>query len=84
LLYNYIRDKKIITFRNKCKEGERVKLDKLKQKRKLLGYTQEELAEQLSITLAAYRTYEQGIREMKIQTLKEIAIIFRCTIDELV
>jgi transcriptional regulator with XRE-family HTH domain len=61
-----------------------MKLDKLKQKRKLLGYTQEKLAEQLNISLAAYRTYEQGIREMKIQTLKEIAEIFRCTIDELV
>jgi transcriptional regulator with XRE-family HTH domain len=61
-----------------------MKLDKLKKMREQNKITQKEMSNKLKIPLGTYRHYEQGTREIKIQKLKEIAAIFKCTVDELI
>lgn len=52
--------------------------------RKKRGITQKELADQLDLSITAISQYETGKREPKFETLKKIAKIFDCTVDELI
>lgn len=45
--------------------------------------TQEQLAGRLGLSVKQVRTYEQGLREPNLATLKAMATFFQCTIDEL-
>ena len=56
----------------------------IKNERKKLGITQEELAEELSVTRQAVSNWENGKTEPDIETLTKIAQIFDISIDELV
>lgn len=55
----------------------------LKIQRIKRGVTQEELAAATALTVRQIRSYEQGQRNPKPQTLECIAKYFGCTIDEL-
>lgn len=57
---------------------------KLKELRKNLGKTQEDMAKLLNISQTSYGKYELGIAEPDINSLKILADYFYITIDELV
>lgn len=59
-------------------------LIKLKRYRLYKGFTREKLAEELGISKFTLRSYEQGTRNIKTETLKKIAKILGCTVDELI
>lgn len=48
------------------------------------GLKQQELAEELGISLRAYRYYEQGEREPQLSVLVRMADYFDLSLDELV
>ena len=54
---------------------------RLKESRVLRGYTQEEIANKLDITLNAYQKYEQGTRSPSLDTLVKIADFYDVSID---
>ena len=56
----------------------------IKEKRKALNITQEELAEKLNVTRQAVSNWENGKTEPDIGTLTKMAQIFDISIDELV
>lgn len=56
----------------------------IKNKRKKLGITQEQLAEKINVTRQAVSNWENGKTEPDIETLTKIAQIFDISIDELV
>ena len=56
----------------------------LKVQRIMKGITQERLAKDTNLTLRQIRSYEQGTRSPKIETLNLLAKYFGCTIDDLV
>ena len=56
----------------------------IKEKRKSLNITQEELAEKLSVTRQAVSSWENGKTEPDIEMLTKIAQIFDISIDELI
>lgn len=56
----------------------------LKQLRKKLKKTQEEVANELRIKKQNYQNYELGKREPDIETLCKLAKYFNCSLDELV
>ncbi len=58
--------------------------ENIKNTRKKLGITQEELAEKLSVTRQAVSNWENGKTEPDIETLTKIAQIFNISIDGLV
>ncbi len=58
--------------------------ENIKNIRKKLGITQEELSEKLSVTRQAVSNWENGKTEPDIETLTKIAQIFDISIDELV
>lgn len=58
--------------------------ENIKNIRKKIGITQEELAEKLSVTRQAVSNWENGKTEPDIETLTKIAQIFDIGIDELV
>ena len=45
--------------------------------------TQEQLAKELGLSTHQITTYEQGVRQPKLDTLKKLAKFFDCSIDEL-
>ncbi|MGC4378630.1 helix-turn-helix transcriptional regulator [Fictibacillus sp. Mic-4] len=51
--------------------------------RKLKGYTQEELAKDLGISVSVLGEVERGNRKPKEELIKEIASIFQVSIEEL-
>jgi transcriptional regulator with XRE-family HTH domain len=51
--------------------------------RKLKGYTQQQLAESLSISLSVYGEMERGNRQMDEQLLREIAAELRIGLEDL-
>ena len=51
--------------------------------RKLRGYTQSHMAEQLEISRSTYTNYESGYRSPDFETLEKISDILDCSIDEL-
>lgn len=55
----------------------------LKIQRIKKGVTQEQVSKDTGVTVFALRTYEQGKRNPKMQTLEILAKYFDCTIDEL-
>lgn len=58
--------------------------ERLKEKRKLKKYTQEEISKKLGISRSAYAYYETGRNEPDLETLKKLADIFETSIDYLV
>lgn len=67
------------------KEQQRLKVIGLsiQKRRKLTGYSQEEVADRLKITPKSYGAYEQGKHAPDILRLIQIAEIFQCELDEL-
>jgi transcriptional regulator with XRE-family HTH domain len=57
---------------------------KIKFFRKKNRFTQKEAATILKLSVYAYRSYEQGKRVPKISTLKKIAELYECTIEDLI
>ena len=57
--------------------------EKLKALREAKGYTQEDIAGKLNIARQSVSKWEQGINEPDINTLKRLAEIFECSVDEL-
>ncbi|MDE7306852.1 MAG: helix-turn-helix domain-containing protein [Clostridia bacterium] len=57
--------------------------DKLKQLRLERELPQNQVAEKLGITRAAYANYEQGIREPSYEILKRICLFFEVSADYL-
>ncbi len=56
----------------------------LKRLRMFINKTQEEVAKELSLAVGTYRNYEQGRRELNIETLIKLADYFHVTIDTLI
>ena len=57
--------------------------DRLKEKRKKLSLTQEEIAKELQINRVTYLGYEKGQHEPDLKTLLKLAVIFDTTTDYL-
>ena len=58
---------------------------KLQEIRKNAGYkSAKAFAEAHGINVRTYTNYEQGVRDIDVSTLWQLADIFECTIDELV
>ena len=55
----------------------------LKKIRTEKGITQEELANKVGILNTSICNYEIGIREPNLETLKKLASVLECTVDEL-
>ena len=55
----------------------------LKTIRKQMKMTQQEVASHLGVHQVTYGNYELGKRQPKPETLKKLARIFGCTVDEL-
>lgn len=45
--------------------------------------TQEQLAKEIGLSVRQITSYEQGVRQPKLDTLKKLAKFFDCTIEEL-
>ena len=58
--------------------------ENLKRIRKKSGYTQQEIAERLSVAQATVANYERGVRIPDIDTLIELSKIFGVSMDELI
>lgn len=56
----------------------------IKKLRKSKGITQEQLAEQLSVTRQAISSWENGINQPDVETLARIAEYFGVTVEELI
>ncbi|MDR1263868.1 MAG: helix-turn-helix transcriptional regulator [Oscillospiraceae bacterium] len=56
----------------------------LKKFRKEIGYTQEQVAEYLSVAKQTYQRYEANEREPNVDTLVRLCDLFDCTLDQLV
>lgn len=56
----------------------------LKHQREMCGYTQKQVAELLKIAPRSYQRYELGEREPNIETLIQIADLFKISLDDLV
>ena len=58
--------------------------ENIRNARKSLGLTQEQLAEKLGITLGTISKWERGASESEISYLKELADVFRISVDALI
>lgn len=58
--------------------------ERLKYQRELCGYTQKQMAELVGITPRSYQRYESGEREPNIDTLVQIADLFKISLDDLI
>ena len=56
---------------------------KIRAKRRALGMTQTQLAKAVCASLSAVVTWEKGTRSPQMAALKSLAIVFKCTVDEL-
>jgi transcriptional regulator with XRE-family HTH domain len=56
---------------------------KIKNKRMLLGYSQDYVAQKLGIKQASYSQIEKGDTRLKIETINKLAILFQCNSLEL-
>lgn len=45
--------------------------------------TQKQLAKELDLSVRQITSYEQGVRQPKLDTLKKFAEFFNCTLEEL-
>ena len=57
--------------------------ERLKELRKLYGYTQKDVAERLGITQSSYIRYENGTSEPTLQCLVHISEIYDVSVDYL-
>lgn len=57
---------------------------RLKEERKKVGLTQQEVAEQINVTRAAYTQYETEQCQPSLDTLIKLANLYKCSIDYLV
>ena len=57
---------------------------RIKQKRKAMGKTQEAMAEALFVTVGYISQIERGVTKINLDTLSEIAVFLRCDIAELI
>lgn len=48
------------------------------------GFTQEAIAEKLHVRQNTYSQYENGVRDIPIELLKELAVIYETSIDYIV
>ena len=58
-------------------------MNNFKKARKAANLTQEEVAQKLGLTRAAYTHYEKGTRECPFDTLRKLASIFNVSVDYL-
>ena len=56
---------------------------RLAEIRKAKGETQNSLAAKVGVTGAAISNYEIGLRMPKVKTLKRMATVLECTVDDL-
>jgi transcriptional regulator with XRE-family HTH domain len=56
------------------------KRERIAQRRKLLGFTQKDVAERLGISEAAYNRMENGSRKIAAERLPEIAEALLCKV----
>jgi transcriptional regulator with XRE-family HTH domain len=56
---------------------------KIRAKRRALGLTQTQLAKAVGVSLSAIVTWEKGTRSPRMAALKSLAIVLKCTVDEL-
>lgn len=59
-------------------------MERLKLLRISNGFTQAAIAERLHVRQNTYSQYENGVREIPIELLKELAVIYETSIDYIV
>ena len=59
-------------------------MERLKMLRINSGFTQAAIAEKLHVRQNTYSQYENGVREIPIELLKELALIYETSIDYIV
>lgn len=59
-------------------------MERLKMLRINSGFTQEAIAEKLHVRQNTYSQYENGVRDIPIELLKELAVIYETSIDYIV
>lgn len=57
--------------------------ERLKELRKVSGYTQQQIAEKLNVRQQSYMRYENGTGEPNLETVAAISKIFDVTVDYL-
>ncbi|MGN0554599.1 MAG: helix-turn-helix domain-containing protein [Candidatus Fimenecus sp.] len=57
---------------------------RIKMLRKQNGYTQQQVANAVHISRSAYSQYEMGLKQPTIDTLYQLADLYKCSIDYLV
>lgn len=55
--------------------------ERLRHARTIAGYTQEQVARELNVTLRSYQNYEQGRTSPSLSTLVELADLFQMPTD---
>ena len=55
---------------------------RIKAKRKLIGFTQEKLAEKLDVTVGYVSQLERGVTKISLDLLANISVILECNITE--
>lgn len=58
--------------------------NRIAKMRKLLGYSQAQLAEMMGVAQNTISNWEKGSREPNYETLKKLSRLFNCTIDDLI
>lgn len=59
-------------------------MERLKMLRISSGFTQAAIADKLHVRQNTYSQYENGVREIPIELLKELAVIYETSIDYIV
>ena len=59
-------------------------MERLKMLRIISGFTQAAIADKLHVRQNTYSQYENGVREIPIELLKELAVIYETSIDYIV
>lgn len=59
-------------------------MERLKMLRISSGFTQAAIAEKLHVRQNTYSQYENGVRDIPIELLKELAVIYETSIDYIV
>lgn len=59
-------------------------MERLKMLRINSGFTQAAIAEKLHVRQNTYSQYENGVRDIPIELLKELAVIYETSIDYIV
>lgn len=59
-------------------------IDKIKRRRKVLGFTQSDVAKRIKISRCSYTQIELGGRDITLEEAIKLAKLYKCTLDELV